>query len=146
MGAERTLARAISSAVLAAAPMFTGLYAYTLGFAAMLAALVALQYGSTLALRDRSRPLTLGFSPLAFCFLGLILLRGHARATLDHPAGDRVVGLVVGTGTGRGFELAGAVLFPTPGTYPFNPIDLLAVIRDLDSPAPCLPGAAAATA
>src|SRR2546421_1120100 len=58
--------------VLAAAPLFTGLYSYTLGFATLLAALRVLQRGKTL-LTVIFAALTLGFSPLAFVFLRLVL-------------------------------------------------------------------------
>ena len=58
--------------VLAAAPVFTGLYSYSLGFTAMLAALRAIQAGR-LWLALPLAALTFGFSPLAFVFLCLIL-------------------------------------------------------------------------
>ena len=58
--------------VLAAAPMFTGLYAYSLGFAAMLATLKLLQL-RRLWLAAVLAALTVGFSPLAFAFLCLIV-------------------------------------------------------------------------
>jgi hypothetical protein len=111
-------------AVLAAAPMFTGLYAYTLGFTAMLATLVALQYGRSW-LFVIGAAVTLGLSPLAFCFLGLILLAVTLARRRITPRVIRL-GLVVG-GLGV-FQLLMLVLFPTPGTYPFNPIDFLAVM------------------
>ena len=58
--------------VLAAAPMFTGLYAYSLGFTAMLATLKLLQL-RRLWLAALFAALTVGFSPLAFAFLCLIV-------------------------------------------------------------------------
>src|SRR5579862_7522707 len=58
--------------VLAAAPMFTGLYAYSLGFTAMLATLKLLQL-RRLRLAAVVAALTVGFSPLAFAFLCLIV-------------------------------------------------------------------------
>lgn len=59
--------------VLAAAPMFTGLFAYSLGFTAMLATLKLLQlHRHRLAIIPAI--LTVGFSPLAFAFLCLILV------------------------------------------------------------------------
>src|SRR5207253_6845782 len=58
--------------VLAAAPLFTGLYAYTLGFAAMLATLKLLQL-RRFWLAGIFAALTVGFSPLAFVFLCLIV-------------------------------------------------------------------------
>jgi hypothetical protein len=54
--------------VLAAAPMFTGLFAYSLGFTAMLAALKLLQLRRP-KLAIVTAILTVGFSPLAFEFL-----------------------------------------------------------------------------
>src|SRR5579871_1997629 len=60
-------------AVLAAAPMFTGLFAYSLGFTAMLATLKLLQlHRHRLAIIPAV--LTVGFSPLAFVFLCLIVV------------------------------------------------------------------------
>jgi len=110
--------------VLAAAPMFTGLYAYTLGFAAMLAALRLLQYGKTWLVVVFAA-LTLGFSPLAFCFLGLILCAVFiARRAIN----VRVVKLTIALGAIAAFEVAVLVLFPTPGDYPFNPYDFVAVM------------------
>ena len=110
--------------VLAAAPMFTGLYAYTLGFATMLAALRLLQHGRT-RLAVVCAALTLGFSPLAFCFLGLILCAVLlARRSLS----ARVLRLTLALGVIAAFELVVLVLFPTPGTYPFNPYDFAGVM------------------
>src|SRR5262249_55881060 len=60
-------------AVCAAAPLFTGLYSYSVAFAAALGALWALQrkrHVLTLVLAG----LTVGLSPLAFAFLCLVLL------------------------------------------------------------------------
>ncbi len=110
--------------VLAAAPMFTGLYAYTLGFVAMLAALRLLQYGKTW-LFVLFAALTLGFSPLAFCFLGLILCAVFlARRSIT----GQVIELAVALAAIAAFELVVLILFPTPGTYPFNPYDFIAVL------------------
>ena len=117
--------------VLAAAPIFTGLYSYSLGFTAMLAALLAFQrrriwLGVPLAAA------TLGFSPLAFLFLCLILLavlishrRISSRALLT-------TGLLLGVAS---IELVVMALFPGNGIYPFNVIDMLCVV------ALCLVGA-----
>ena len=58
--------------VLAAAPMFTGLYAYSLGFTAMLATLKLLQLRRP-ELAIIAAILTVGFSPLAFAFLCLVV-------------------------------------------------------------------------
>src|SRR3954468_6532311 len=58
--------------VLAAAPLFTGLYAYSLGFTAMLATLKLLQL-RRLRFAAVIAALTVGFSPLAFAFLCLVV-------------------------------------------------------------------------
>src|SRR5207302_9214870 len=58
--------------VLAAAPMFTGLYAYSLGFTAMLGTLKLLQL-RRFRLAAGVAALTVGFSPLAFAFLCLVV-------------------------------------------------------------------------
>ena len=110
--------------ILAAAPVFTGLYSYALGFAALLGALRAVQTKRTW-LAILLAALTLGFSPLAFAFLVLILFavlvarRGLAPRTLI--LGAALVALA-------GFELVVLKLFPSPGVYPFDPVDLAAVL------------------
>ena len=110
--------------VFAAAPVFTGLYSYTLGFATLLGALRAVQARRTW-LSILLAALTLGFSPLAFMFLALILLavlvarRGLGRQALI--LGAALVSLAVG-------ELAVLKLFPSPGIYTFNPVDFGAVL------------------
>ena len=110
--------------VLAAAPLFTGLYTYSLGLAAMLAALWAFQrrriwLGATLA------ALTLGFSPLAFLFLCLVLLAvGIAHRRFDTRV-LKTAGLLVGIGS---IEVAVMGLFPSKGVYPFNVYDMLCVV------------------
>jgi hypothetical protein len=108
----------------AAAPLFTGLYSYSLGFAALLGVLRALQarrawLGIALAV------LTLGLSPLAFIFLCLLLAafalsgrRWTSRASVIAGA----IALIAGG------ELLLLRLFPTPGRYPFHWEDLLAVL------------------
>lgn len=104
--------------VLAAAPLFTGLYAYSLGFTAMLAALRALQ-------RRRGRvalvfaALTLGFSPLAFAFLCLVLASfGLARA----PRWRRVALIGGGLAAIAAIQAIAMIAFPSPGRYPFHTI------------------------
>ncbi len=106
--------------VLAAAPMFTGLYAYSLGFAAMLGALKALQarrhrLAIVLAL------LTVGFSPLAFVFLCLIVA---AYALAHRPTARPHVWFAAGLAVAAGIEGLALVVFPTnTGVYPFHWID-----------------------
>ena len=111
-------------AVLAAAPMFTGLFTYTLGFAAMLAALRLLQRGRTLLVVVFAA-LTLGFSPLAFCFLALIVC---AVLLARRSITVRVVWIASAFAAFAALELAILFLFPSPGTYPFNPYDFVAVM------------------
>jgi hypothetical protein len=111
--------------VLAAAPMFTGLYAYSLGFAAMLATLKALQTRRTLAAVLLSA-LTVGFSPLAFAFLALVLAAVFAAR---RRVSTRVVVTAAGLALVAGMELAVLLLFPSSsGTYPFHWIDFAAVL------------------
>lgn len=108
-------------AVLACAPIFTGTYAYAAGLAAALGALVLLQ-------RGRSWPalgcaaLAAGFSPLAFAFLGLVVI---AVALVRRPP----VALTVRVGAGVA-AIAGALLgleaaFPEDGRYGFRAPQLI---------------------
>jgi hypothetical protein len=112
-------------AVLAAAPMFTGLYSYSLGFTAMLGTLKALQTGRrrwafALGL------LTVGFSPLAFAFLCLIL----GSVALSHRRLSRpTLVTAAGLGAAAAVEVAALVLFPSGGgVYPFHWIDFAGVV------------------
>ena len=110
--------------VLAAAPLFTGLYSYSLGFAAMLAALRLFQarriwLGAALA------AITLGFSPLAFLFLCLILLAvAIAHRRVDARA-FVTAGLLLGIAS---IEVVVLGLFPSKGVYPFNVYDMLCAV------------------
>jgi hypothetical protein len=110
--------------VLAAAPIFTGLYAYSLGFAAMLGALRALQARKTWLMLGLAA-LTVGFSPLAFVFLCLILAavwgasRRFSRRAVLVGAGLAVVASV---------EATVLLLFPSSGVYHFNHFDFAAVL------------------
>jgi hypothetical protein len=111
-------------AVLAAAPLFTGLYSYSLGFASLLAALRVLQRGRRL-LALALAAVTIGLSPLAFAFLCLVLvslLFTRARRTRG------VICVGVGLTLIAGAEALILLLFPAPGVYPFSPVDLLAVL------------------
>ena len=111
-------------AVLAAAPMFTGLYAYAVGFAALLGALAALQHG-----RRRVAILlgavTLGASPLAFGFLVLVL----ASVALSRRVPRRTV-LTVGVPLAALalFQLAVMRVFHSGGLYPFHAANLIGVV------------------
>jgi hypothetical protein len=115
-------ARAFS--VLAAGPLFTGTYSYALGLAAMLAALRALQAGHAW-LGVAFAALTLGFSPLAFIFLCLVLLAVFvARRRVDVSVLAVGGGLVVLVAT----QVASFLLFPSEGEYPFRGLELAAVL------------------
>ncbi len=110
--------------LLAAAPVFTGLYSYTLGFTTLLGALRAAQARRTL-LAAVLAALTLGFSPLAFVFLALILL---AVVVAQRRLAPRVLILGAALVALAGFELVVLKLFPSPGAYPFHPVDFAAVL------------------
>lgn len=111
--------------VLAAAPMFTGLYAYSLGLVAMLGALRALQLGRRW-LTVLLAAATIGFSPLAFAFLCL-LLAACAVARRSFSRGS--LALIAALSGIAGLELAALALFSTgTGSYPFHSIDFVGVL------------------
>jgi hypothetical protein len=111
--------------VLAAAPMFTGLYAYSLGFTAMLATLKLLQLRRP-RLAAVGAALTVGFSPLAFVFLCLVV---GAYAVSRRQIAWRHLWFGAGLGVAAGIELLALVLFPgSTGAYPFHWIDFVAVL------------------
>ncbi|HET8751663.1 MAG TPA: hypothetical protein VFM43_03955 [Gaiellaceae bacterium] len=112
--------------VLAAAPMFTGLYAYSLGFMAMLATLKLLQLRRP-RLAAVLAAVTVGFSPLAFAFLCLIV---GSYVVSRRRIARRQVWFGVGLAVAAGIELLALVLFPGAGTgvYPFHWIDFVAVL------------------
>ncbi len=111
--------------VLAAAPLFTGLYAYSLGFAAMLATLKLLQL-RRLRLAAVVAALTVGFSPLAFAFLCLVV---GSYAVSRRQIARRHLWFGLGLGVAAGIELLALVLFPaSTGVYPFHWIDFGGVL------------------
>ena len=111
--------------VLAAAPMFTGLYAYSLGFTAMLATLKLLQL-RRLRLAVLAAILTVGFSPLAFAFLCLIV---GSYALSRRRIVRRQLWFGVGLAVAAGIEVLALVLFPSnTGVYPFHWIDFVSVL------------------
>ena len=111
-------------AVFAAAPLFTGLYSYSLGFAMLLGTLRALQASRIWAAIVLSA-LTLGFSPLAFAFLVLVLVSVFvARRRVNRST----VALGVGIALLAGLELFVLRLFPTGGSYPFHLVNLAGVL------------------
>ena len=112
--------------VLAAAPLFTGLYAYSLGFAAMLATLKLLQL-RRLRWAVVLAALTVGFSPLAFVFLCLVVA-SYALARRQRIS-RRHLWFGLGLGAAAGIELLALVVFPTnTGVYPFHWIDFGGVL------------------
>jgi hypothetical protein len=109
--------------VLAAGPMFVGTYSYALGLAAGLGALCALQRGRR-SLAAAAAALTLGFSPLAFVFLCLVLL---ALFLVRRGAGHTAV-FAAAIAFIAGVQLALLVFFPSSGPYPFRLLELGAVL------------------
>ena len=121
---ERAAWGARAFGLLALGPLFTGGYAYAVGAAAMLACLIALQrhrhvVGGLLG------ALTLGLSPLAFVFLGLVL----AAVWLEHRRIDPRT-FVVGAWLAALVVVQAAIgfLFPSEGVYPFLVGHLVAVV------------------
>jgi hypothetical protein len=111
-------------AVLAAGPLFMGTYSYAAGVATLLATLAALQSGR-ISLAVGCGALTLGFSPLAFIFLVLVLAAVVvARRSVGRKAAVFGVGLTIAAG----IELVALRLFPTDGRYPFRGVELAAVL------------------
>lgn len=110
-------------AVLAAGPIFVGTYSYALGLAAALGALWSLQVGRR-RLAAAAAALTLGFSPLAFVFLGIVLL----ALVLVRRAGRHTLAFAVALGGISGVQLAALVFFPSSGPYPFRALELFAVL------------------
>ncbi|HSL63455.1 MAG TPA: hypothetical protein VK874_02260 [Gaiellaceae bacterium] len=110
--------------LLAAGPLFTGTYSYAAGLAAALACLRLLQLRRPW-LAVVAAGLALGFSPLAFAFL-CVVLGAVAAGTRPTPRRTAVVagGLLV-------VVLVQAVvlwLFPSEGRYPFSPLSLTAAL------------------
>ena len=111
-------------AVLVAGPLFTGTYSYALGLAALLGSVRALQVGRTW-LAVGCAALTLGFSPLAFVLLCLVLA---ATLLARRKAGRRTLLMAVALLVLVGLELVALVLFPYDGVYPFHFWALLAAL------------------
>jgi hypothetical protein len=110
-------------AVLAVGPIFVGTYSYALGLAAGLGALRALQSGNRWVAVGAAA-LTLGFSPLAFVFLCLVLL----AVALARRAGPHALAFVAALGGIAAIQLAAVVFFPSSGPYPFRALELAAVL------------------
>ena len=110
-------------AVLAAGPIFVGTYSYALGLAAGLGALWALQGGRRWVAAGAAA-LTLGFSPLAFVFLCLVLL----ALVLVRRVGTHALAFVAVLATIAAIQFAALVFFPSSGPYPFRALELAAVL------------------
>jgi hypothetical protein len=109
--------------VLAAGPIFVGTYSYALGLAAGLGTLWALQRGRRW-LAAGTAALTLGFSPLAFVFLclmllALVLVRRRVPHALVFTAALAGIAAV---------QFVALVRFPSSGPYPFRLLELGAVL------------------
>jgi hypothetical protein len=109
--------------VLAAGPIFVGTYSYALGLAAGLGALCALQRGRRW-LAAFAAALTLGFSPLAFVFLCLMLL----ALVLVRRGGHHTVVVGAAICAMAAVQFAILVFFPSSGPYPFRLLELGAVL------------------
>jgi hypothetical protein len=110
--------------VLAAGPIFVGTYSYALGLAGGLGALCALQRGRRW-LAAAAAGLTLGFSPLAFVFLCLVLLAlvlVRGRFSRGAAAFAAVIAGIAAV------QLAALIRFPSSGPYPFRLLELGAVL------------------
>jgi hypothetical protein len=111
-------------AVAACAPLFTGTYSYALGLLSLLACLKAFQAGRP-RLAVVCAALALGFSPLAFLFLCLVLVAVVlARGGVDRLAVAAGASLLVLAGV----QGALALLFPLEGRYPFFRLSELVVV------------------
>ncbi|MGE5689130.1 MAG: hypothetical protein ACM33B_01095 [Pseudomonadota bacterium] len=110
--------------LLAAGPLFTGTYSYAAGLAAALACLRLLQLRRPW-LAVVAAAFALGFSPLAFAFLCVVLA---AVAAARRP--NRRTLTVVGAGLGAVavLQLLLMALFPSEGRYPFNALSLAATL------------------
>jgi hypothetical protein len=107
-------------ALLSAAPLLTGTYPFALGLAAALVAIRALQ-GGRRWLAVLSAALALGFSPLAFAFLCLVLVAIVAGgAALDRN-------VTLGLGALAAFAIGWGVAFG-PGGSPFPALSLLPLL------------------
>jgi hypothetical protein len=110
-------------AVLAAGPMFVGTYSYALGLAAALGALRALQ-GDRRWLAAAAAALTLGFSPLAFVFLCLVLI----ALALVRRLGTHALAFAGALAAIAAVQVGVLVFFPSSGPYPFRGLELAAVL------------------
>lgn len=111
-------------AVLAAAPMFTGLYAYSVGFAIALGALAAMQRGRRV-LAVLLGAATLSVSPLAFGFLVLLLT---AFALGRRTPLRTIVAIGLPLVVFALIQLGLMSVFRSGGLYPFHAINLAGLL------------------
>jgi hypothetical protein len=110
--------------VLAAGPVVTGTYAYALGLTSLIAALRALQ-GGRVWLVLICATLTLGFSPLAFVFLCLVLFAiACARRRLE----AKTLFVVAGVAALAAVEVAALIAFPENSVYPGSTWDVVGLV------------------
>jgi len=119
-GATPTRVASPAFALLACAPLFTGTYPYAVGAAFALAALAALQAGRT-GLALLASLFTVGFSPLAFVFLCLVVA---AVAVDRRPPRQQIAVVGGGLAAVAAVELALLLAFPAEARYPFRANEL----------------------
>jgi hypothetical protein len=111
-------------AVVAAGPVFTGTYTFALGVAAGLGALRLLQLGRR-GWAVACAALCLGFGPLAFAFLLLVL----AAVPAARRRVTRETGWVAGSLAAlAALQLAVVVAFPSQGRYSYSLLSLAGVL------------------
>jgi hypothetical protein len=110
--------------ICAAAPLFTGEYSFALGFAAMLGAVRALQSRHP-GMACLLAALTLGFSPLAFLFLCLVLASALAARRRISPAAAAIGAAI---GLLALFEFVVLRLFPSSGFYPVHSVNVASML------------------
>jgi hypothetical protein len=104
---------AYAFALIAGGQFFTGDYPYTVGFAALLGTLVALQRGHTLV-GVVCAALTLGCSPLAFLFLCLTLF---ALWISSRQPASRILIVALTLALLAAVQISALALFPSRGLY-----------------------------
>lgn len=111
-------------AVLAAGPIFMGTYSYAVGLAAALGALRLLQQHRPV-LGIVCAALCVGFSPLAFAFLCIVLA---AIALAGRRRDRRTFAVAAGVGLVAVLELAVLMGFPSEGRYSFSTTSLVSAV------------------
>jgi hypothetical protein len=110
--------------VVSAGPLFTGTYPFAVGMACALGVLAALRAGR-LWLAVVCTALTVGFSPLAYMFLCLILLAvALVRRRLDRP----VLVMAAAAGVSGAVQATALAVFAHDATYPFFRVGELSAV------------------